>query len=200
MLAENANVLLFDEAGNNLDIPTLTILEDYLNSFNGIVVTVSHDRYFLDNVVDRIFELDGKGHARQYEGGYTDYLEAKKREQDAGKETVSPKAKQAGDAREKDGQTDGGKSKSSSKDWRQHSQKLKFTYKEQREYETIDDDIAALEEKLSSIERQIEANATNSVKLRELLAEQEKTQAALDEKTERWVYLNELAEKIGEQS
>ena len=79
------------------------------------------------------------------------------------------------------------------------SQKLKFTYKEQREYETIDDDIAALEEKLSSIERQIGANATNSVKLRELLAEQEETQAALDEKTERWVYLNELAEKIAEQ-
>ena len=91
------------------------------------------------------------------------------------------------------------KSKSSSKDWKQHSQKLKFTYKEQREYETIDDDIAALEEKLSSIERQIDANATNSVKLRELLAEQEQTQAALDEKTERWVYLNELAEKIAEQ-
>ena len=91
------------------------------------------------------------------------------------------------------------KSKTDVKDWKQHSKKLKFTYKEQREYETIDDDIAALEEKLSSIERQIEANATNSVKLRELLAEQEETQKALDEKTERWVYLNELAEKIAGQ-
>ena len=79
VLAENANVLLFDEAGNNLDIPTLTILEDYLNSFTGIVITVSHDRYFLDNVVDRIFELDGNGGIRQFEGGYTDYVEAKKR-------------------------------------------------------------------------------------------------------------------------
>ena len=76
VLAENANVLLFDEAGNNLDIPTLTILEDYLNSFSGIVIAVSHDRYFLDNVADRIFELDGAGHAIQYEGGYTDYLRA----------------------------------------------------------------------------------------------------------------------------
>lgn len=80
VLAENANVLLFDEAGNNLDIPTLTILEDYLNSFSGIVIAVSHDRYFLDNVVDRIFELDGEGHVIQYEGGYTDYLRPEHRE------------------------------------------------------------------------------------------------------------------------
>ena len=199
VLAENANVLLFDEAGNNLDIPTLTILEDYLNSFNGIVITVSHDRYFLDNVVDRIFELDGNGHAKQYEGGYTDYLAAKQREQDGGSGIVSEKTKKTTGAAGRDTGADDQKSKNSSKDWKQHSQKLKFTYKEQREYETIDDDIAALEEKLSSIERQIEANATNSVKLRELLAEQEETQAALDEKTERWVYLNELAEKIAEQ-
>ena len=202
VLAENANVLLFDEAGNNLDIPTLTILEDYLNSFNGIVITVSHDRYFLDNVVDRIFELDGNGHARQYEGGYTDYLEAKKRERSAGDRKAADQAQDRQSAEKNGGSSPAAepqKSKSSSKDWKQHSQKLKFTYKEQREYETIDDDIAALEEKLSSIERQIDANATNSVKLRELLAEQEQTQAALDEKTERWVYLNELAEKIAEQ-
>ena len=193
VLAENANVLLFDEAGNNLDIPTLTILEDYLNSFSGIVITVSHDRYFLDNVVDRIFELDGKGHARQYEGGYTDYLDAKKREN--GGST-------GGSA---DGSTDGsadgtgavsGRASGAGKSWKTHSSKLKFTYKEQREYETIDDEIAALEEKLAEIERQIAANATNSVKLRELMEEQDKTQAQLDEKTERWVYLNELAEKI----
>ena len=193
VLAENANVLLFDEAGNNLDIPTLTILEDYLNSFSGIVITVSHDRYFLDNVVDRIFELDGQGHARQYEGGYTDYLEAKKRENGG---STGGRA---------DGSTDGsadgtgavsGRASGAGKSWKTHSSKLKFTYKEQREYETIDDEIAALEEKLAEIERQIAANATNSVKLRELMEEQDKTQAQLDEKTERWVYLNELAEKI----
>lgn len=202
VLAENANVLLFDEAGNNLDIPTLTILEDYLNSFSGIVITVSHDRYFLDNVVDRIFELDGKGHARQYEGGYTDYLDAKKRENGGstgGRADGSTGGSTDGSAagtgsvsgRESDERvSDAGKS------WKTHSSKLKFTYKEQREYETIDEVIAALEEKLDETGRQIAANATNSVKLRELMEEQEKIQAELDEKTERWVYLNELAEKI----
>ena len=181
VLAENANVLLPDEAGNNLDIPTLTILEDYLNSFSGIVITVSHDRYFLDNVADRIFELDGKGHVFQYEGGYTDYLAAKQRMRS------EPEAAAPANRKEK------------AKDWRRHSQKLKFTYKEQREYETIDDDIADLEEKIRSIEHQMEENATNSVKLRELLEEQEKTQSALDEKMERWVYLNDLAERIENQ-
>lgn len=193
VLAENANVLLFDEPGNNLDIPTLTILEDYLNAFSGIVIAVSHDRYFLDNMADRIFELDGMGHAVQYEGGYTDYLEAKKRRggEDAGV-SGSGNGSGSGSGREKEA--------GSTKDWKKNSpQKLKFSYKEQREYETIDADIAALEEKLESIERQIEANATNSVKLKELMEEQERTNALLEEKMERWVYLNDLAEKIAEQ-
>ena len=193
VLAENANVLLFDEPGNNLDIPTLTILEDYLNAFSGIVIAVSHDRYFLDNMADRIFELDGMGHAVQYEGGYTDYLEAKKRRggEDAGV-SGSGNGSGSGSGREKEA--------GSTKDWKKNSpQKLKFSYKEQREYETIDTDIAALEEKLESIERQIEANATNSVKLKELMEEQERTNALLEEKMERWVYLNDLAEKIAEQ-
>ena len=194
VLAENANVLLLDEAGNNLDIPTLTILEDYLNSFSGIVIAVSHDRYFLDNIADRILELDGKGHVIQYEGGYTDYLEAKKkkmasddRAEDTGKTGKIGKA----------AETAIGKN---SKDWKQDQpQKLKFSYKEQREYEVIDDEISALEEKLDSIERQIKANATNSVKLKELLEEQEKIRGELDEKMDRWVYLNDLAEKMAEQ-
>lgn len=193
VLAENANVLLFDEPGNNLDIPTLTILEDYLNAFSGIVIAVSHDRYFLDNMADRIFELDGMGHAVQYEGGYTDYLEAKKRRggEDAGV-SGSGNGSGSGSGREKEA--------GSTKDWKKNRpQKLKFSYKEQREYETIDTDIAALEEKLESIERKIEANATNSVKLKELMEEQERTNALLEEKMERWVYLNDLAEKIAEQ-
>lgn len=191
VLAENANVLLLDEAGNNLDIPTLTILEDYLNSFSGIVIAVSHDRYFLDNIADRILELDGNGHVTQYEGGYTDYLETKKKRMDIHAETANtPRTKSTAEAA-------AGKT---GKDWKQDQpQKLKFSYKEQREYETIDEDIAALEEKLERIERQIEANATNSVKLKELLEEQEKAQGELDEKMERWVYLNDLAEKIVEQ-
>lgn len=218
VLAENANVLLFDEPGNNLDIPTLTILEDYLNSFSGIVIAVSHDRYFLDNMADRIFELDGMGHAVQYEGGYTDYLEAKKRRagEDAGgnvsgsgrgKARAGEKAgncsqdSTAGSTSGKDaGQQEADGQKKGAKDWKKNSpQKLKFSYKEQREYETIDADIAALEEKLESVERQIEANATNSVKLKELMEEQERTNALLEEKMERWVYLNDLAEKIAEQ-
>ena len=218
VLAENANVLLFDEPGNNLDIPTLTILEDYLNSFSGIVIAVSHDRYFLDNMADRIFELDGMGHAVQYEGGYTDYLEAKKRRagEDAGgnvsgsgrgKARAGEKAgncsqdSTAGSTSGKDaGQQEADGQKKGAKDWKKNSpQKLKFSYKEQREYETIDADIAALEEKLESLERQIEANATNSVKLKELMEEQERTNALLEEKMERWVYLSELAQKIAEQ-
>lgn len=218
VLAENANVLLFDEPGNNLDIPTLTILEAYLNSFSGIVIAVSHDRYFLDNMADRIFELDGMGHAVQYEGGYTDYLEAKKRRagEDAGgnvsgsgrgKARAGEKAgncsqdSTAGSTSGKDaGQQEADGQKKGAKDWKKNSpQKLKFSYKEQREYETIDADIAALEEKLESVERQIEANATNSVKLKELMEEQERTNALLEEKMERWVYLNDLAEKIAEQ-
>ena len=218
VLAENANVLLFDEPGNNLDIPTLTILEDYLNSFSGIVIAVSHDRYFLDNMADRIFELDGMGHAVQYEGGYTDYLEAKKRRagEDAGgnvsgsgrgKARAGEKAgncsqdSTAGSTSGKDaGQQEADGQKKGAKDWKKNSpQKLKFSYKEQREYETIDADIAALEEKLESVERQIEANVTNSVKLKELMEEQERTNALLEEKMERWVYLNDLAEKIAEQ-
>ena len=190
VLAENANVHFCDEAGNNLDIPTLTILEDYLNSFSGIVITVSHDRYFLDNIVDRIFELDGNGHIRQFEGGYTDYLEVKKKESSLtpfADQTENPRGNLQKDSRE-----------STPKSWKQNApQKVKFSYKEQREFETIDDDIAALEEKIEKIKVQINANATNSVKLKELFEEQEKVQAQLDEKTERWVYLNELAEKIG---
>ena len=209
VLAENANVLLLDEPGNNLDIPTLTILEDYLNSFSGIVIAVSHDRYFLDNIADRILELGGEGHVTQYEGGYTDYLEAKTRKMasvvsadgtgDAG---AAGRSRQKGDPAQK-GSAPGDTSetaKKSGKSWKQDQpQKLKFSYKEQREYETIDDDIAAIEAKLETIGRQIEANATNSVKLKELLEEQEKTQGELDEKMERWVYLNDLAEKIAEQ-
>ena len=169
ILAQNINLLLIDEAGNYLDIPTLTILEDYLNSFQGIVITISHDRYFLDNVVDRIFEFDGNGHLQQYEGGYTDYLEAKKK-----------RASHAVQPEEKPEMT---KSKNTAKTWKQNSPvKLKFSFKEAREYETIDDDIASLEEQLEKLEQDILKNATNSVKLSELVQQKEETQAALDEK------------------
>lgn len=180
VLCENINVLLLDEAGNNLDIPTMTILEDYLNSFQGIVITVSHDRYFLDNVADRILEFDGQGGICQYEGGYTDYLEAKNRNQ---QEKVSDRAEKKGN-----------------KDWKQNrSTKLKFTFKEQREYETIDDDIAVLEEKIAKLDEEIMKNATNSGRLNELMKEKEDAEEQLEEKMDRWVYLNDLAERIAEQ-
>ena len=175
------NVLLFDEANNDIDIPTMTIVEDYLNSFQGIVITVSHDRYFLDNVVDRIFEFDENGHLQQYEGGYTDYIEAKQR-RELPKEEVKTK-------------------KSTGKnDWKQNRPtKLKFTYMEQKEYETIDEDIAKLEEKLETLDADMMKHATNSVKLSEIALEKEKTEHQLEEKMERWVYLNDLAEQIAAQ-
>ena len=175
------NVLIFDEANNDIDIPTMTILEDYLNSFQGIVITVSHDRYFLDNVVDRIFEFDGNGHLQQYEGGYTDYIEAKQK-REVSKEEVKAK-------------------KSTGKnDWKQNRPtKLKFSYMEQKEFETIDEDIAKLEEKLEKLDADMMANATNSAKLSELTLEKEFAEKQLEEKMERWVYLNDLAERIAAQ-
>lgn len=189
VLSSEINLLLLDEPGNNLDIPTLTILEDYLNAFSGIVVTVSHDRYFLDNVVDRIFEFDGNGHLQQYEGGYTDYLEAKER-RGFNETNMTAKTTAQGEKRTEN-------KKESAETWKQNRPvKLKFTFKEQREYETIDDEIADLEEKIEKLDQDIMANATNSGKLNELTKAKEQAEAELEEKMDRWVYLNDLAEKI----
>ena len=186
ILAGGANVLLMDEPTNNLYIPTLTILEDYLDSFSGIVITVSHDRYFLDNVVDRIFAFEGNGRLQQYEGGYTDYLEARQYREKTENHTVRKNTVE--------------KKKSPGKEWKQNMPaKLKFTFKEQKEYETIDGDIEDLEVKIASLDEDMSANATNSAKLFQLSEEKEKTEKELEEKMERWVYLNDLAEKIEEQ-
>ena len=183
VLMESPNVLILDEPTNDLDIPTLTILEDYLDSFPGIVITVSHDRYFLDNLVDRIFAFEGNGYLQQYEGGYTDYAEAKQHLEVTNTQKESDKKK----TNAKD-------------DWKQNRPtKLKFSYKEQKEYETIDDDIASLEAKIEAIDAEMMANATNSAKLSELAAEKEMAENMLEEKMERWVYLNDLAEKIAAQ-
>ena len=190
VLAGAPNVLLLDEITNDIDIPTLTILEDYLDSFAGIVIAVSHDRYFLDNLADRIFEFDGEGHLTQYEGGYTDYLEARKRRGDVPAESVLTEKTQE-------------KPRTSGKDWKQNQNrrvKLKFTFKEQREFDTIDDDIAALEEKIAALDEEIMKNATNSGKLNELTKEKNQAEEALEEKMDRWVYLNDLAEKIQAQN
>ena len=189
VLMSAPNVLILDEPTNDLDIQTLTILEDYLDHFDGIIITVSHDRYFLDRIVNRIFSFEGDGKVRQFEGGYSDYLIRKELE---GLDTeMSLKGHAAGTEEQPK------KAESSSKDtWKKREPKLKFTFKEQREFESIDDDIAKLEEKIETLDAQIAANATNSVKLRELMEKKEETENALDEKMDRWVYLNDLNEKI----
>ena len=184
VLAGDFDVLLLDEPTNHLDEGMINWLEEYLKGYKGVLVMVTHDRYFLDNIVDRIFAFEGNGHLTQYEGGYTDYTEALARKGGA----VSEGQSTAVGAEKK---------KSAQADWKQNRpQKLKFTYKEQREFETIDDDIAALEELLEKLDKDMEANATNSVKLREIMEQKEKAQADLDEKMDRWVYLNDLAERI----
>ncbi len=189
VLCQNCNVLLLDEAGNNLDIPTITILEDFIQNFSGIVVAVSHDRYFLDTIADRILEFDGEGGICQYEGGYSDYLKA--RLSDAA--TIS----QMAESGEKNSLE---KKKEVNKSWKEHRQtKLKFSYKEKREFETIDEEIEKLEEKLASLDHEIMQNATEAGKLNELTKEKTELEKELDEKTERWVYLNELADQIAAQ-
>lgn len=208
ILMQAPNFLALDEVTNDIDIPTMAILEDYLTSFSGIIVAVSHDRYFLDNIADHIFAFDAEGHLRQYEGGYTDYLETKKA-REAVKMEVSANAdglakqgmnSKAGDTVGAATDTQTNASGSTTKDWKQNRPvKLKFTYKEQREYETIDDEIAKLEAKVSALDADILANATNSGKLNELTKEKAQAEQELEEKMDRWVYLNDLAEKIAAQ-
>ena len=191
VLMEAPNVLILDEPTNDLDIQTLTILEDYLDHFDGIILIVSHDRYFLDRTVSRIFAFDGGGKIRQSEGGYSDYLIRVELEKPEDGQTIAENM--PGAASTRTGESD------SKKTWKQREKKLKFSYKEQREYETIDDDIAKLEETIEKLDREMVKNATNSVKLSELMKEKEETQTALEEKLDRWVYLNDLAEQIENQ-
>lgn len=181
ILMEAPNILILDEPTNDLDIQTLAILEDYLEKFPGILITVSHDRYFLDKVVDRIFAFEGNGTMRQYEGGYSDYLEMKRRDSD-------PAATLEKNAKEPTAKTEKVK-----------TTKLKFTWQEQRDYETIEAVIAGIEEKIADLERQIELSATDFVKLNKLTQEKEEQETLLEEKMERYLYLCDLADKIAEQ-
>lgn len=185
VLMEAPNVLILDEPTNDLDIATLQVLEDYLDNFEGIVITVSHDRYFLDRIVSRIFEFKGNGELRQHEGGYTDY-ENRVKDEEAEVAAISKPSTSASE-------------KSDSASTWTHEKKLKFTFKEQKEFETIDDDIATLEDRIKEIDAQMVTNATNAHKLTELSELRAQTEAELEEKTERWVYLNELAEQIANQ-
>ena len=176
ILMQAPNILLLDEPTNDLDITTLTILEDYLRSFSGAVIAVSHDRYFLDKMASEIFEFRN-GQCTRFNGNYSDYAEKVSAEE---RETESrPK-------------------KSSGKKERTYTgeRKARFSFKEQREYETIDSDIASLEEQIAAAEKDIAANASDYVKLQELSDLKTSLEAQLEEKMERWVYLNELAEKI----
>jgi ATP-binding cassette subfamily F protein uup len=185
VLMKAPNVLVLDEPTNDLDIQTLTILENYLDTFPGIVVAVSHDRYFLDKMATRIFAFEGDGQIKQYEGNFSDYKDAKlllgeeeKKENPENGEAVD-KRKAANIAT-----------------WKQKDPKPKFTYQEQKEFETIDDDIAKLEQKIADTEQAITLAATDYAKLNELMAEKEALEKSLEEKMDRWVYLNDLAEKI----
>ncbi|MDO4555348.1 MAG: ABC-F family ATP-binding cassette domain-containing protein [Lachnospiraceae bacterium] len=194
VLMDGPNVLLLDEPSNDLDIPTLTILEDYLNSFAGIVIAVSHDRYFLDNIVDRIFAFEGNGKLGQYEGGYTEYIGA------VGKNDSAKESKNAGEGKQSRKEKNPDSSKKSSRDWKQNQPtKLKFTYMEQKEFDCIDEEIANLEEKIAGLEADILTFATDFQKLADLTKEKEAAQVLLEEKMDRWVYLNDLAERIAAQ-
>jgi ATP-binding cassette subfamily F protein uup len=181
ILMEAPNILILDEPTNDLDIQTLAILEDYLERFPGILITVSHDRYFLDKVVDRIFAFEEGGNLRQYEGGYSDYLEVVRREAalaaDSGKMTKDAAAKTE----------------------KVKTTKLKFTWQEQKDYETIEDTIASIEDTIADLDRQILASATDFVRLNQLTKEKEEQEALLDEKMERYLYLSDLAEQIANQ-
>ena len=189
VLATSPNFILLDEPTNNLDITTLTILEDYLDRYEGIVVTVSHDRYFLDRTMKRIFAFEGDGKLKQYEGGYTDYSLKKLAEKEA---EEAEQAKKAGNASKTNTQQ-------AQKGQRTRGpQKLKFTYQEQRDYETIESDIAVLEEKIETLDKEMATVSTDFVKLNQLVAEKEEAEKRLEEKMDRWMYLEELAAKIAE--
>ena len=204
VLMEAPNVLILDEPTNDLDIRTLSILEEYLTRYNGIVIAVSHDRYFLDKIANRIFSFEGNGVIRRYEGNYSDYRAVCEREGRSVIKGISEGSNRsigsgAGNAGGSAAVGDDGEKADSRATWKNREQKVKFSYKEQKEYETIDADIAALEEKIAALEEEIAASATNYGKLQELSAAKEAAEAALEEKMDRWVYLNELAEQIESQ-
>ena len=180
ILAGSPNVLLLDEPTNDLDVPTLQILEEYLITFPGIIVTVSHDRFFLDKICHRVFVVIPGHEIMQFNGGYTDYISL---EQLHIKNVITENCSSGSERAQKNYK-------------REHSKKLKFSFKEQREYETIDDDIAKLEEALNNLSVEQELFSTDYIKLQELSEKQQELENKLEQKMERWIYLKDLAEKI----
>ena len=193
ILMEAPNILILDEPTNDLDIATLTRLEDYLDSFEGIVITVSHDRYFLDRVVSRIFCFEN-GTIKQYEGGYTDYLNHTTHKLDVTDAGISSSEKNSPDddtAEETD------KPKVTKDNWKDgQTKKLKMSYKEEKEFETIESDIATLEQQIEDTDNEMLKASNDFVKLGELSAKKEDLQKELEHKMDRWMYLEELADKI----
>lgn len=179
ILMDAPNVLLLDEPTNDLDIDTLSRLEDYLDEFNGVVITVSHDRYFLDRICNKIFSYEGDGHIVIYTGNYSDYLVYKQQN------VILP-----------DSLTIEDKPKESTKAKPRLEKKPKFTFSEQKEFETIDDDIASLEEQLTELDEELIQYATDYVKLQEIMDRKTVVEEELNHKYERWEYLNQLAEEI----
>ena len=184
ILMRAPNVLILDEPTNDLDIDTLTVLEDYLDSWPGAVVIVSHDRYFLDRLVVRTFAFEEGGYIGHYTGGYSKYMNEKEAREQERAEGDPGEASSPGSA---DPEKNAG---------RHRRRKLKFSYNEKREYETIDDEIASLEEAIGDVEKDMEENGTNSARLTKLTARKAELEEQLDRKMERWEYLNELAERI----
>lgn len=186
VLMEAPNVLVLDEPTNDLDIETLAVLEDYLEQFPGVVIAVSHDRYFLDKLMNHVFVLAGNGEVRHYTGGYADYRA----------DVASERQQRLAAQQRLDSQPLPNSSLKKTSGGRSHQEKLKFSFKEQREYEEIDGVIAGLEEKIAQTEALIAQNASDYAALQELTAEKEELEAQLTAKMERWVYLNDLAERI----
>lgn len=185
VLMEAPNVLVLDEPTNDLDIETLAVLEDYLEQFPGVVIAVSHDRYFLDKLMNHVFVLAGNGEVRHYTGGYADY-----------RADVAAERQRLAAQQRLDSQPLPNSSPKKPSGGRSHQEKLKFSFKEQREYEEIDGVIAGLEEKIAQTEALIAQNASDYAALQELTAEKEELEVQLAAKMERWVYLNDLAERI----
>ncbi|WP_274648915.1 ABC-F family ATP-binding cassette domain-containing protein [Paenibacillus humicola] len=189
VLMEAPNVLLLDEPTNDLDIQTLTVLEDYLDDFPGVVFVVSHDRYFLDRVADRIFAFEGDGVVTQHVGSFSDYAESAARSDDAGS------AAESGGAGARPGGAAGSRAARAGEAGGEEKP-LRMSYKEQKEFETIDDEIAKAEEALREVARRMDESGSDSALLQELVRQQEELEAGLEQLMERWTYLNELAEKI----
>lgn len=196
------------EPTNDLDVTTLTILEDYLDSFAGIVIVVSHDRYFLDRVVGRMFIFEGNGILRQSEGGYTDYVNRKKLSEDVentyNKANIDSKTNKvcSDNNKNKDStDTEGLHNAKEKPKWNTgREKKLKFSYQEQKDYDTIEADMAKLEDEIAKLDQQMLSFSHDFVKLREIAEKKEKEEALLEEKMDRWMYLEDLAEQIKKQS